>query len=68
MEERIIWKPHEGPQTEVLTRMESEILFGGSRGGGKTEAMTVWMVESDYISNPRYRGLVIRRNYDDLKD
>ena len=34
MEERIIWQPHPGPQTEVLTRTESEILFGGSRGGG----------------------------------
>ena len=68
MEERVIWQPHPGPQTKVLTRKESEILFGGSRGGGKTEAMTVWMVEPDYIKSPRYRGLVIRRNYDDLKD
>ena len=68
MEEKIIWKPHEGPQTEVLQRMESEILFGGSRGGGMTEAMTVWMIEPKYVANPRYRGLVIRRNYDDLKD
>jgi len=68
MEERIIWRPHPGPQTRVLTRQESEILFGGSRGGGKTEAMTVWMVDPEYIKQPRYRGLVIRRNYDDLKD
>ncbi len=30
--------------------------------------MTVWMIEPDYIEHPRYRGLVIRRNYDDLKD
>lgn len=68
MEQRVIWKPHPGPQTRVLTRLESEILFGGSRGGGKTEAMTVWMVDPEYIKQPRYRGLVIRRNYDDLKD
>ena len=68
MKEKIIWQPHPGPQTEVLTRTEFECAFGGSRGGGKTEAMTVWMVDPEYISNPRYRGLVIRRNYDDLKD
>ena len=30
--------------------------------------MTVWMIEPEYVANPRYRGLVIRRNYDDLKD
>lgn len=34
MKEKVIWQPHAGPQTEVLTRAESEILFGGSRGGG----------------------------------
>ena len=26
------------------------------------------MIEPEYVANPRYRGLVIRRNYDDLKD
>ena len=30
--------------------------------------MTVWLVDPKYTMNPRYRGLVIRRNYDDLKD
>lgn len=64
----IVFKPHPGPQTQVLQRLEKEILFGGSRGGGKSTAMTAWMVEPSYISNPLYRGLVIRRNYTDLRD
>ena len=32
---KYIWQPHDGAQTEVLLRSEKEILFGGSRGGGK---------------------------------
>lgn len=45
-----------------------EILFGGGRGGGKTDAGIVWMVEPEYLKCERYRGLVIRRNAEDLKD
>ena len=43
-----------------------EILFGGSRGGGKTDVGIVWL--TDYIDNPQYRALVIRKNYTDLVD
>lgn len=64
----IVFQPHPGPQTEALTRSEKEILFGGSRGGGKSTAMTAWMIEPSHINNPLYRGLVIRRNYTDLRD
>jgi len=60
------WYPHPGPQTEVLKRMEFEILYGGARGGGKTAAGIVWL--TDYINNPNYRALVIRKNADDLSD
>jgi hypothetical protein len=62
------WEPNPGPQTDVLERLEDEILYGGARGGGKTDAGMVWMVEPNYISNPRYAGLVIRKNADDLSD
>jgi len=41
---KYIWQPHEGAQTEVLLRSEKEILFGGSRGGGKTDAGIAWMI------------------------
>jgi len=45
-----------------------EILYGGGRGGGKTDTGIIWMSEPEYKENPRYRGLVIRRNADDLRD
>lgn len=60
------WKPHPGPQTMALRRKEKEILYGGARGGGKTEAGIAWLIEPEYINNPKYRALVIRRNAEDL--
>jgi len=64
----VAWQPHEGPQTEALSRSEFEILYGGSRGGGKTEAGLAWMVEPEFLQNEMYRGLVIRKNVEDLRD
>lgn len=59
------WHPH--PKQEfALMRNEHEILFGGSRGGGKTDTMLAWLLYD--IKNPKYRALVIRKNADDLSD
>lgn len=68
VQERIDWRAHPGAQTEALRRLEFEILYGGARGGGKTEGGMAWMVRPDRIDNPRYRGLVVRRHADDLSD
>lgn len=62
----VIWKPNKGPQTEVLQRREREILFGGARGGGKTDAGMAWLLR--WIDNPKYRALIIRLNEKDLRD
>lgn len=60
------WKPNAGPQTRALQSTAFETLYGGARGGGKTDAGLVWMLKC--ITNPDFRGLVIRRNADDLSD
>ena len=60
------WRPHPGKQEEALRRNEFEVLYGGQRGGGKTDAGLVWLTE--YIQHPRYRALVIRKNSEDLSD
>jgi hypothetical protein len=63
------WSPNPGPQTKALEMEDvDEKLMGGGRGGGKTDAGMVWMVHPTYVENPRYRGLVIRRNATDLGD
>ena len=53
-------------QLFALKRPEHEILYGGARGGGKTLGGIVWMASPRNFS--MYRGLVIRKNADDLKD
>ena len=63
---KVFWKPHPGPQTDVLKRTEYEILFGGARGGGKSEAGRAWL--SRWAHVPGLRALVIRRHADDLRD
>lgn len=34
-----IWKPQPGPQTHLFTCPVFEVLYGGARGGGKTDGM-----------------------------
>ena len=63
----IHWEPHPR-QSFALSRSEFEIAFGGARGGGKSSCLMAWMVEPTYLNNPQFRGLIIRRNYDDLRD
>lgn len=65
------WTPLPGPQTlacqlTMMTPKYREILFGGARGPGKTEWSIIVMAER--IDNPRYQGLVLRKNADDLTD
>ena len=61
----IHWKPNP-KQTIALKSNADEILFGGARGGGKTDAGQVWLLYDKDI--PEYRALVIRRNFTDLSD
>lgn len=59
------WRPHP-IQEKALISDSYEILFGGSRGGGKTDTGMVKPLY--YKDNPLFRALVIRKNYTDLKD
>ncbi len=65
--DRVLFKPHKGPQTYALAINDCfSILYGGSRGGGKTTAGLVYLLK--HVSNPGFRGLVIRRTSEDLVD
>ena len=63
-----VWKPYPGMQTRFLQSTAFETLAGGSRGPGKTAVGVVNGLKPQYLSNPRVRGLVIRKNADDLAD
>ena len=62
---KCIWTPF-AKQKLALERSEYEILFGGARGPGKTEAGINWLLYD--VDNPKLRALIIRRNADDLRD
>ena len=63
--------PLPGPQTRALAASGvRELLYGGARGGGKTFVGILWIMRPavENGGNPKYRGLVIRRNFVDLCD
>ncbi len=61
----IEWRPT--PIQEIaLQTTADEVLFGGSRGGGKTDTALQWLLYDN--QNPALRSLVIRRNATDLAD
>lgn len=60
------WSPHSGPQTFALKQTANEILYGGARGGGKTDASVAWITR--WFDNSDLRFLVIRKNSGDLDD
>lgn len=79
--ERVLWAPQEGPQTEALLRQEFEILLGGAKGGGKSQAGIGWLVSGNptfipsrgqtpidisYVNCADYRALALRKNLIDL--
>lgn len=62
----VIWQPHEGPQTDFLTRLEDIVLYGGSKGPGKTDALLMEVTRQ--IDNPNYHALIVRRTYPKLQE
>lgn len=59
------WRPHP-KQEQALLSTAFETLYGGARGGGKTDAGVVFLLYDH--DSPDYRALVIRKNHEDLKD
>jgi hypothetical protein len=76
----ILWQSNPGPQSSVMLRPEFEVLLGGARGGGKSDALMAWMVRGNFdlpvdhpchatvLNHPRFTGLILRRNATDLEE
>ena len=65
-QEDVIFKANEGPQEDFLAAGETDVLYGGSAGGGKSYAMLVDPLR--HAHRPAHRGLIIRRSMPELRE
>lgn len=61
----ILWKP-QTTQIRMLESSADEILFGGAKGGGKSEALLFGALR--YVDHEGYKALLVRRTYPRLKE
>lgn len=62
----IIFQPNEGPQTDFLAASETQVLYGGAAGGGKSYALLADPMR--YFDNPAFSGLLVRKTNDELRE
>jgi hypothetical protein len=65
-EENVIFKANEGPQEDFLAASETDVLYGGAAGGGKSYAMLVDPLR--YSHKSAHRALIIRRSMPELRE
>ena len=64
--ENVIFSPNEGPQTDFLAAPETDVLYGGAAGGGKSYAMLVDPLR--FAHRAAHRALILRRSMPELRE
>ena len=62
----VYWQPQPGPQTRAATCPVDEIMYGGTRGGGKSDAAIGRQIRGATKHGLAWNGLMLRRKYKDL--
>ena len=62
---KLIWQP-QPKQAIFMSRPEDEALFGGSAGGGKSDALVIEALRQVHI--PHYKALILRKTYPELSE
>jgi len=66
VDSKIIFRPNEGPQTDFLAAPETDVLYGGAAGGGKSYAMLVDPLR--FAHRAAHRALILRRSMPELRE
>ena len=66
VEENVIFKANEGPQTDFLAAPERDVLYGGAAGGGKSYAMLIDPLR--FAHRAAHRALILRRSMPELRE
>ena len=67
--ETAVWKPQEGSQTLFLACPIFEVLYHGTRGPGKTDALVMdFLQDVGKGYGASWRGILFRRTYPELAD
>jgi hypothetical protein len=64
----IIWQPQEGPQTALIQCPVFEVLYGGARGGGKTESSIGDWLQHSATYGEAAIGIFVRRKFKQLAE
>ena len=63
-----VWAPQPGPQTDAIrSRKCPELLFGGARGGGKSDFLLGDFLQ-DADQGEVWRGVLFRQSYPELEE
>jgi hypothetical protein len=64
----IVWQAQQGPQSALLACPVFEVLFGGARGGGKTDGMLGEFAQHAQLYGKHAIGLMVRRTLISLQE
>ena len=67
MKHILAWSPQPGPQTEAITCPIPDIMFGGARGGGKSDWLLGDFVRHASKAKGKAKGILIRRTTPQLE-
>jgi len=62
-----VWSPQPGPQAEAIAATWCDsLLFGGARGGGKSDFLLGDYLQDVQRYGPHWQGILFRRSYPEL--
>ena len=66
--EKVVWEPQPGPQTDLIRCPLFEVFYGGARGGGKTEGSIGDWLDHSGTYGAAASGVFFRRRFKQLED